>query len=286
LADDLENWLVGQPIWAQPESSLRRVWRRLRQPTVLAIGTLVLLLIGTTGFILATRPEPLPKVEDPGDVIDRQLLAGNEAILVGPKGLPARYAVRLGDSEPRVLDGEGDGAMVVHSLGVALLELLAHPLCESYVLRAEIAHKASAANGEVGLYFIHQERDRAGVPEHYFVYISFADTGINAGEVHSGVCRIRGPHETDNAHCFSDPTFEKVPQKWRTLVVLVTPDRITATLDQTEVGSATLDDINKSARRRTPSGVTPPTLGLDGGLGIYVSAASAYVRNVTVQSSR
>jgi hypothetical protein len=176
LADDLARWLRGESVQARPVPWLRRAGRWLRRHPRLstAIGGLML-LTGTLGAVLYLNDPDRP-VRD----IQARLAKGQAVTLIGETGLPRWYHWRAGSKRATLGPNLSWGGLDVVTYHISLLELLPDPQQQCYRFAAEVRMNGTVT-GEVGLYFLGEERPTAHGPEQYCCALTFADRGILAG---------------------------------------------------------------------------------------------------------
>jgi hypothetical protein len=354
LADDLARWLRGEPVTARRAPWPRRAWRALLRRTsgTSLVALLLLVGLGGVGGILAlvSGPANEPTAEEQWReeqarkqrvlaALTNDLAAGKQVTLVDKAGLPKWYRWMVGSNKATVAQDRRGGELEVATYHFAFMELLPDPQQRRYRFSAEVRMDETIA-GEVGLYFLGEERRTAHGPEQYCCALTFADKGPLAGRVILKLFRyweVNGQFKESQEHYVREmplspervlrlphalaaqalgmpvgvvPTYPQAftsmgvavlgasRQRWRHLVIDVTPEGIAASLDGCPMG--TLDQTQlrqeseawwrmQSARRppwmppsTMPAGNPPPLLAARGSMGLLLRMVSASFRNVTV----
>jgi serine/threonine-protein kinase len=205
LADDLACWLRGERTRCGSVTVPRRAWRGLQRRT--RWGALVALLVlgalGGAGWYLALpagSATPEGQAEDDPftrqevlDEIQHGLAAGKPMTLVGATGR-ARWSQWLVGKDRARLGLELGGEFNVETFHLGLLELVRDPQHTSFRFAGEVRLDA-ANNGEVGLYFLGEQRNTAQGPEQYCYALTFAEHGQGplGGRVLLKLIRHRDP---------------------------------------------------------------------------------------------
>ncbi len=294
LADDLKNWLSGEPIQARPEGWLRRTWRKTRKPFAFAVGVGVGLALVSVllGFALHK--------DDPERDFLNDVTAGRNAVAVGEQGIPRRWRCVLGECAP-VVPPDGDGTMQVSGLGDGIIEIVPAHKWERYVFEADVCHKKSLNISEVGLAFFLTQQDTALGQEQYFWVIGFAEYGPLAGRLRCYARRTRDekhPAEPGGkAHVVSSVADSpRVLEKefalqddavvWHHLRLVVSPKEVAVYWENNPLPEVQIprEKIESTAQMlmagRPLAEMAPPRFLPQQPVGLYVHRSAASFRNV------
>jgi serine/threonine-protein kinase len=313
LAEQLEPWLRGEPILPPPWP--RRLWRIMwRHPTSATALALLLIFVGVFGAMAwsnrsTDHPEPPPPPrEDPSkraaaaqERLDRALAdlrAGRKVTLIDRTGPPGWYTWTRRE-ELDTASEAADKPFAVHGGGLALVELL--PRCvRRYRMRIEIHHAGGDRDGRVGIYFARSQKATAeGRPVHGLCEIAFNDImafqGQDVSQLRLNVdLVIQKPADryairtkaTGVSHAFK-PAGRPLQEPWRTLEVVVSPEKIAVTWDQLPLKELSRADLEKSIRFvLADSPVRPkenPSFQPDEALGLFVYQETAWFRSCTIE---
>jgi serine/threonine-protein kinase len=312
LAEHLERWQRGEPIL--PERWPRRLWRATwRHPTSATAAALLLAFGIVLGALAWTnRPDEHGKGPPPDDDptkkaalaqerLDRALAdlkAGQKVTLIGSTGPPIWYAWTRREKLDSATDS-ADKPFAVHGDDLALLELL--PRCvRRYRFRIEIHHDFGERDGRVGIYFARSQKLTAqGATVHGFCELAFNDIAAVDEKTRENQLRLNVhlllPKGADKfasrTYAAASTTFKPAgrpaQEPWRTLEVVVTPEKILATWEQRPlkvVSRAELDAKVRFALKDSP--IRPkedPAFQPDEALGLFVFRGTAWFRSCTIE---
>jgi serine/threonine-protein kinase len=298
LAGRLRLFLDGKPIPDRPMGWIERAWRTVRRHP--AVSAFAVLLVAGFALLFAVNylSDPARKLES----LQRRLAKGERVTLIGDDVPPAWYRWRMGEAQAKASRFQ-DEPFLINSGGIALIELLPDPMCESYRFSAWVRHGDGSGDSSVGIYFGHSAHAVPKGEEHYFCVLSFADQGERKGKAVL-TFRARGEQGLDVFTNIHDPTPlqaglrgippEKESGPWRELVVIRTPQEIRAYCDGkqlTGLGGRMRALSPESARwqrqsttrKRAESMELDPRFAPREHMGIYVNHGSASFRRVVVQ---
>jgi serine/threonine-protein kinase len=310
LADHLERWLHGDAIL--PERWPRRLWRTTRRhPTgvtvaALLLGFVIVLAVVSRGPRPADRPSPVAagptKTAGPsGKSPDRALAglhSGRTTTLIPAVGPPAWHAWARRDALDTATDA-ADRPFAVHGEDLALMELLPSAV-RRYRLRLQVHHDGGDRNGTVGIYVAHSTGATAdGRVVHSFCGLAFNDIvtlpGQEVNQVRASLYLVipSGPDRfaIRTAGLGVSATFKPagLPREpsWRTLEVVVAPDRLNVTWDGVplpELPRAELDRMARFLLGNSP--VRPeqdPQFRPEEALGLFVHKGTGWFRSCTIE---
>jgi serine/threonine-protein kinase len=312
LAEHLERWLRGEPIL--PKRWPRRLWRAMwRYPTSVTAAALLLVFVAVFGALAWTnRPDEhrkaLPADEDSTkkaalaqERLDRALAdlkAGRKVTLIGSTGPPVWSAWTRREKLDTASD-EADKPFAVHGDGLALLELLPRCVCR-YRLHIEIHHDDGPRDGRVGVYFAHSQKPTAdGQPVHGLCEIAFNDVmappGQALNQLRLNVALII-PKPADRyairtmatgVSTTFKPAGRPVQEPWRTLEIMVSPEKIAVTWDQVPLKELSRANLEKSIRFVVADSPIRPRENLafqpDEALGLFLCRGTAWFRSCTIE---
>ncbi len=190
LVSDLDCVLAGQKPVAPPLTRWRRVKRWVRaNRRRMTVSVLAILLLGGA-FALGTAVWEWRKPEDPLKVMQKELAAGREVVLIPQKGKPKWHRWVIGSPEIGT-SPTGDGSCSIEAVGRSMLELCPDPMTDHYRLRAEIR-------------FVETKLPKALVPK------GEVDTDARAG-VYFGQSTTAGNNET-TAYALFVVSFDDTPR--------------------------------------------------------------------------
>jgi predicted Ser/Thr protein kinase len=300
LADDLQNWREGKPIWARPVGSLRKIWRLIvrNQAACLLLGVFGLGVAVPVGIYLA-KPERQVQRTDPDRLlraIQQKLAKGEAATLIGDKGLPAWFRWIYGEAALQE-SPNGDRTCYYNTLEFALLELLPDPQIERYRFSAEVRHVDTAKNGEVGLFFMHSIHSTPKGVEHCFCTLTFNDheslfplpDSSRASQVALYLRRARrvgGNQRTPGgAGNYFQPARRSLdnPIPWRKIAVEVTPKAVRIFWEGRQIGEVERKALRQQFLKDLTGPPINPQFAPREGLGLFISSGSASFRHVVVE---
>jgi hypothetical protein len=195
-----------------------------------------------------------------------------------------------------------DGTYYIHGFDPCLLELLAGPLPERYVLRAEVRH-VSSEGGEVGIYFAYRKQATAQGVEHCYLELHFNDLadGTRWARLQLRRRREKGllpPLDNEGSTMFAQKIKRARPgeRPWRALEVRVAPSQVEVFWEGKRVWGH--DERMRPARALSRSLIVDgarrilkdnPDLDPDkeflprGSLGLYVNRSGASFRRVVIE---
>jgi serine/threonine-protein kinase len=306
LADDLARWLNGESIQARPASRAQRSWRALRRlaRSYAVWAALLVVGAGAGAYVVYTLRDIGASDQNQEQEKQRQQLiaavaqkiaAGEEAVLVGPAGLPRWHRWVVGRDQAFLGPGLA-GTLDIETFRLGLVELLPDPQTEHYRFRAEV-QLTGTNDGDAGVYFLHEERALSPGPEHYFYAVTFSDRGIVGGRVYLKLFRYREPVEGANmvrqelqlAQIALPPA---PPDGWRQIAVDIAPKGLVASFDGVQLAKIVHAQSEPliAAWWRTQFGAPPaqplPSSAPRSAFGLYVRRADASFRNITVSPPR
>jgi serine/threonine-protein kinase len=170
LVRDLERLARGEPTEARRagwRTTLHRFIRRRRRAIT---ATAVIAGLSAAAVLVAWFADS----DRPLRGIEARLAAGESITLIGESGPPAWSRMRVGDNSTRTSVNR-DGSFALHTWEISLLELVADPQTESFVLSASVRHDDAKTAGEVGLYVTRYDSATGAAPLHRFVQLSYND---------------------------------------------------------------------------------------------------------------
>jgi serine/threonine-protein kinase len=278
LADDLERWLGGKPVLARRRGWRRRTGSKLRPWPV--AGTLLMVLVAGVGLVwLASRPNPERGTEHSAALA--RLRAGQPVELIGSQGVPQGQRSRIGQAGLVRSPTEAETCQLI-TWGNDLVEVVADPFWDAYRFSAQVRQERTF-QGEVGVSFLHLERQTPRGQEIYFATLTFADQGRSAGKVALNLRRFREPKYRQKSRGL-EKRFKAVPGAWRQLEVLVRPAGLTVFWEGKALGKLTAKELAQSAAFLTaPDRAAPPAWSCRGGLGLFAYESSASFRRIVVR---
>jgi hypothetical protein len=283
LAEDLACWLEGKRIQTRPARWWHGMGRKWWRPRTLALtgGGLIAVALAV---LVALWSLPLA---DEAVVMGRELAAGKDVELVRSSGLPRWERTVAGNASLVALTGE-PGAFSLDTWHHAVEELLPDPRCDDYRLSAEVRQENSQT-GYGGIYVLRVEQPTPRGTEHYFVALTFADRGQDAGFARLMVRRFRDDLNLKPAGKIVQ-RFTPAPGTWHPLVLEVTSARVAAFWDGHLLGTMTRDDVDQVAAsmmsQEPVPGLAAPALPTRGGLGLFAYESSVSFRRLRVEPLR
>lgn len=308
LADELERWLAGEPIWTRPESRWQRVRRRMRAKRSVPAWLLVALLffsIGVAGaWALVAYFSPEARERRRQDqvltALQHELAEGRSVTLVGPVGPPKWYLWRTQKGRAPLPESKRWPLNLESLQGPLLLELLPDPQQVSYRLSADVQPDGEIM--EVGLYFACEELATPAGPEQCFGLFRLFFKNLVAT---SAELRLVGLYEMDangenlrqeielpsNRQAGFLPTVPPPPASeetlWRRIEVHVTPIEVKAFCNGRLMGIYLVSNdqkkIAKAWRNLHPVASPIPAFPPRGGLGLFIVRGPANFRNIVVE---
>jgi serine/threonine-protein kinase len=287
LADDLGRWRRGERLATEP-------WGRRLRGLVCRHALLIAAAVGLLGLAVAVF---IPRPPDFAREDQMRRLAHRESVtLVGAQGGPVR-AVWMPGEEGLISFIPGDGTLTVSSLGRARLELLPDAQMSSYRFRAQVRHtESSPSKGSfVGLYCLYTRLDLPGGQEPFACEFGFNDHDASLPRLawlkyRRFVTNTTG-RETAAKPLPTPPVRPGEQNKWYDLELVVTPERVQASLDGNVIStlsarylttklSVLFDDDKRPLPRGSLSGFA-----VHGGLGLVVYRGAASFRDVVLEPS-
>jgi hypothetical protein len=270
LAEDLRRWQALEPIAARPAGRVERAvkWVR-RNPALAANLALVMLAVvgGAAGLIVLGAIWLTPKPEPPRAVV-----------LIGATGPPTSFRWVSGE-DGAVVETAADKPFSVRTSERSLLEL-SQVSWKRFCLEAEIWHEAGK-DSTVGLYFNHGVfADKDQGLSHCYLRVSFADWGERAGILNLSLCVPSASWHVSN-HGFEPLSRVPTPDPWRRIKVEYTPEETRVFWDDKRVGAVPQALLLKL--RANMSVAETQAFVEPGGVGLYLSKATASFKNVTVK---
>jgi serine/threonine-protein kinase len=313
-AEDLDNWLRGEPTKVRPPGWRIRLWRRLRRHPQLAIAATLLL------FAAVALPAGLwyRDPERPRRVIESELARGRSQTLIGETGPPAWSNWCMG-KETSVASTSRNEPFSIHTSNLALLALVRDPRCNRFKLRAEVRHERTEIAGEVGIFVAHQLYASQRGPVHCFIPLAFNDINDEGQRPEPLPPNVRWMRQKNRVslqprlfweesrwaeweYRFSGPGPELFrasralgeATKWYPLTLNVDPERVQGFWKDTSVGELSPSEFVAEARqaldtKRKSEPEESRFLGFEpaflprGALGLYVMYGSASFRRVVIE---
>ncbi|HZV04310.1 MAG TPA: protein kinase [Gemmataceae bacterium] len=315
LAEDLDNWLRGEPTKVRPPGWRIRFWHRLRRrPRLAFAAALFLFAVVALGAGLWYR-DP----ERPIQNIESELARGRAQTLIGETGGPRWSRWRAGEatSQMSVLS---DGTFSLNSWQSALLELVPDPQRSHYRFRALVRHQKGAFQSEIGIYFAHHPHVHPAGIMQQFAALTFYDIESNVDNWAKNKARLpnftqprplgnpamldphlyaeRAPEPwTTSMHVGRRAWFEPTlagNKEWRELAVEVTPagiwgfwgDKPMGIFTSTQLVDRSIECLFKlqTTHPEDPFGRGVfPVYAPRGGLGLYVYNGAAAFRRVVIE---
>jgi hypothetical protein len=317
LAGRMRLVLDNKPIPDRQRGWPAKAWQALRSHPRLCTGVALLALLAAT-LLWGTRA---PRGQEGGDRRDPErprqeaedlLAQGQRYEFQGHEPLPGPFRWVLGDAGvPQA--NPSDKSFTVQTWGVALLELVADPQCESYRFAADVRHDMGTGNSLAGIYFGYRDhRTPSGKRQQGFFLLDFADSGLVArhrrgknGEDLSRVlmeCWVCEPLDGRviplGTNIPSPLTFPPAlpagdrPACWRRLEVQVTPQGVEAWWEpepgrRRPVVRQTAGDLASTMAHTSrlgpgfgdlPTGFRPRS-----GLGLYIDKAKVSFRHIVLE---
>jgi serine/threonine-protein kinase len=303
LADDLRRFSDGQPTAARPRRWYENAWRGLRKRPWAGAAAALCVLVPMALPLLFPRPDPDRERKQ----AEALLAAGKPYVFDGKQTLPGPF--QWVGVPGLVLDNPAEGDFLIESFGHRLLELVADPGSNHYLVTLEARHYSTEGNSEVGIFFGLRRSltDPAGEKFGHYL-LSFADHGLMARRGGEGAAALGylqvATHvrqkEWDQSNevrrsLMLRPGPGHKPGPWRKLGLKVTPNTLTVYWRDDQGQWQAVDRIDvrlleKSMRWLTrtypemagiPTGFSPRL-----GLGIYISEGSASFRRIEVTPLR
>jgi serine/threonine-protein kinase len=285
LADDLARWLSGESTIAKPQRWPRRVWRwTVLKRKQLAIGGVLSIALVVAGWIIAANLRThQPKRET--------------LVLIDERGRLFREDRLLGEG---TLENLGEGVVRLDAAELCLVQV-GQPRWERYRLKAKV--QAIGACKGAGIFFGHEDHTAAEGTEHWFFAFEYSEentirtAGNDFPQAAASVALRR--HTLPGQG--SIPGFDRLQllgesrffpgheNRWRLLVVTVTPESVSGYWDDEEFPfmtapcASTIDIGRKRLASLRPALDAPPSLDLEGGLGIVCEKGAALFKDMSVE---
>jgi serine/threonine-protein kinase len=305
LADDLGRWRRGEPILARPLPFVYRLGRALRRHPVRTAAALLGAAALALVIIVLARTTPVADMEG-------KLAREEPVTLVGETGMPEYFRWVTGQDSAQASLAQ-DGSFSVHSMKLALVELLPRVPLSRYRIRAELRHEQSNDGGEVGIYFSYLLFPTSRGPVHAFCHFAFNDCfdlGDRAKRFLDVPIVALPPGNTAilRARFYGDPGFSKmdrtfgdisssrfqVMRTWRSFTIEASPGHVKATWEGQALERALeIESIYRTVEQSVKKNSLPAEFSTFNGvalgfksqdsLGIYVKRGSASFRHVVVE---
>jgi hypothetical protein len=179
LADDLRQWLAGEPVAARRPPWPPRLWHAFRRrPMAAVIPVLVATVVGLVVPVANRLPRPVPVEES-----EHAAPAPAPPIrLIGNRGPSPPLTWGFGKEHVRVA-GPRDGAFSIQAHDDACLELRRGAQWPHFRFEAELQQQPGADAGKVGIYYAHDEYGGDVVKHPVFALMWFADHGPHQGKL-------------------------------------------------------------------------------------------------------
>src|SRR5579883_2553754 len=170
LAEDLDNWLRGEPTTVQPPRWWVRSWRHSRRRPWQAVAAVLFLFAAAAVLAALWYRDP----DRPIRAIESELARGRPQTLIGEREGPrwSRWCAGQSVSQTSVLS---DGTFILTSWQGALLELVRDPQRSHYRLSALVRHELGAERAQIGIYVAHHPHAHPAGSVHQFTALTFFD---------------------------------------------------------------------------------------------------------------
>jgi serine/threonine protein kinase len=287
FADALRGWLKkGAP--------------RKKRPWVnWALAAGAALCLALLGVAMIDRPRPPAQTADQWlEEAQTKLANGERVHWVRETGLPRWFRVRAGAVEGVGPRTAWDDTCTIQTDAIALVEICPDPKRDSFRFEAEVRQNSGGRNNSrVGVYVMHQasEADPNVFPFAYWAFTEDVPRAAWTREPPEGTRVVRAAFNTNRVWMTPPARFgaggANVPRAveltepaekdydWRPLIVDVAPDGITLSFDGQSLTYPRegLNGLNFFAKQ-----LGVPAFDPRGGLGFYLSAASASFRRVSL----
>jgi tRNA A-37 threonylcarbamoyl transferase component Bud32 len=315
LAEDLDNWLRGEPTKVRPPGWRLRLWHQMRRrPRLVFAAALFLIAVVALGAGLWYR-DP----ERPIRAIEHELGRRRAQILIGETGGPrwSRWCVGEATSQTSVLS---DGSFSLSSWQWALLELVPDPQRSHYRFRAFVRQQNGAFQSKIGIYVVHHPHSHPAGTVHQFTALTFYDIESDVDKWTQNKAKLPGfnqPRPLGNPARLDPHLYaERAPEpwtpsmrvgrrawfqparmankEWRELAVEVTPAGVWGFWGGQPMGILTAEEMvdHTTEHLRTEQKLHPsepfgrgvfPVYAPRGGLGLYVQQGAASFRRVVIE---
>ncbi|MCI0701992.1 MAG: serine/threonine protein kinase [Planctomycetia bacterium] len=322
VAEELDRFLSGEPVLAQPLTRWRRLRRSIiqnrRRLTRLAAVAVALVAVFVLGAGLSGNPKPepapppAPETPTPLDEMKKELAAGRPVALVDQATGAKWHQLVKGKA---ALPVRAPAPFVFESFDFAMIDLCPDPMTDRYRIRAELAQRSVVGRGpdgklpiggtyDLGLYFGRQSLvGNNGWRAECVFAIRFTEVPKRNPERFAALTRFvitesptQGP-VVAGAGCGSAAFVQadKLPGPWRTIEVEVTAGSIQAWWinpdgSTSSFGKLTPEQVQRAYTARHESldkiapghGIVFPAWNPRSALGVWGRGSAVTVRNVTI----
>ncbi len=293
LADDLRSWLEGRQPQARPPRRWARAFKAVRRRPWVS-GAVVVLFFLAVGFGAAFL---LGKPADPRADALKKLKDGDPVTWIAEMGPPLAYTSGYGAGDA-VIQKDRRQPFGIMTNALTQLDLVPDPQRDHYRLRVQVQHAdVLDANSEFGVTFDHQTVS-TGDGVHHFLLVLLLNERIEDIPAGASFTLIhfldngRDPPALHRANLGVGTTLPDPPpnagRPWRRIDAVVTPDKISVTLDDVALRDLTWAFVAKKAtllmnQKNIGPHVEPPVLGPRGTLGLYALRTAAAFRSFVIE---
>jgi serine/threonine protein kinase len=290
LANDLENWLKGEPVEARRRSLPARVWHTLYRNALLCAATAAL-GFAAGAFLLYSY------LMDPDRVLKaelRKLDRGETVTLIDETGGPAWSRWIQGEDTVRASPSR-DQPFSFSTLERSQIQLLTRTPAGGYRISADVRHDDAFGISEVGIFFAHSVNGQ----ESNWCELTFAEEGTivlpppdpQMPATSKAMLKLLHPSgalngvTTFETHLVHAIPFVQKNNQWRHVIAEVQPTGIRTWWDNQPLSAMTDRDLANFRYPPLKPGVLASSFDFDpfGGLGLCVSRGTASFRNVQVE---
>lgn len=311
FAQDLRNWLAGEPMLARPLTRGQKVRRYLHRHRAAVAAAIMFPFLVAAAFVVKREMDPKRQIEV-------ALARGEKVVLVDRIGLPKWFHWDFNEV-PMTTDVIGDGSAGFQTQIESYVRLVDDPGHESYLVEMELRHVERSGKGRslVGFYFgLNNESTNGGIPFSRLIAVHFSDfydlieaKSQQAKNLHrvwvQDLWVPRGldqnspitftPHrQQDQPLYFTAKNDSTIQNVWRKLTLDISPHGFTVKFhldnDRALASHFTAEAIDRSLaaslpERTTPNGVElrPQPWNSRRPLGILAKDATVAFRNVTIE---
>lgn len=305
LADDLTRWRSGLSTVARPLSRIKRSLRAIKRRPMAIVGTFA--VVSVLAVFAATRER------DPEKVAQALLQRGQKVTLIGPTGPPIKLNYLNGAVPVHQPDSKLPFSMSAPDQNL-YMDLLSDPGIDRYRFTIDMRQVGTGRHPVIGYYFCRHNIGPEEKPSSLMISVTHHDIDtideIKTPEqkanaqygksIYTAAAELIHLPLSSNSHYLG--RFGKAnlndTEKWRTMGVEVTPERITL-LFSDEAGQLipkkTIENHSEQIRNLNISMSTAmeqyyPQMNVKaehyhirGGIGLYVSQAIAEFRNAFIE---